>query len=222
MKLLFIEDNKDLVATIKDALKADYTLESATTGKDAEYLVQVYEYDLIILDLGLPDMDGITLCQRIRTHRINTPILMLTGQQEVAIKVLALDSGADDYLLKPFSFPELKARIRALLRRQSHTVRSSILAVGDLRLDLTNRTVKRGKDSITLQRKEFQILEYFMRNHGKIITRSMILERVWDSGFESLTNVVDVHIKYLRDQIDKNYNKKLLKTVYGLGYKLEA
>jgi len=222
MKLLFIEDNKELVATIKDALKEEYTLESASSAKDAEYLIQVYEYDLIILDIGLPDMDGITLCQRIRTYRVNTPILMLTGEHEIATKVLALDSGADDYLIKPFDFPELKARIRALLRRQSHTVHSSILTVGDLQLDLTHRTVKRGKDSIALHRKEFQILEYFMRNRGKIITRSMILERVWDSGFESLTNVVDVHIKYLRDQIDKNYSKKLLKTIYGLGYKLEA
>lgn len=222
MKLLYVEDDQDLVATVKEALEDDYIVEIALSGADGEYLTQVYEYDAIILDLGLPDIDGITLCRTIRKNGITSPILMLTGEYETNKKVTALDSGADDYLIKPFNFVELKARIRALLRRQSPTVNSSVLSVGDLTLDLTRRTVKRGDTTITLHRKEFQILAYFMHNRGKIITRNMILEHVWDSEFESLTNVVDVHIKYLRDQIDKNFNKKLIKTIYGMGYKLEA
>lgn len=222
MKLLFIEDNKNLVQTIKEDLEQDYTIEAAYSGKEAEYLIQEYEYDVIILDLGLPDTDGISLCQAIRKHEIKTPILILTGAYDVDKKVLALDSGADDYLIKPFNFQELRARIRALLRRKSHGVYSSILTVGDLKLNLTTRTVTRGNVGISLHRKEFQILEYFMHNRGKIITRSMILEHVWNNEFDTLTNVVDVHIKYLRDHIDKNFSKKLIKTVYGMGYKLDA
>ena len=163
--------------------------------------------------------------KQIASAPVLTPIPTTSGQSaaiEIDQKVKALDSGADDYLIKPFNFLELKARVRALLRRQSQTARSSVLKVGDLTLDLTKRTVQRGNQDIALHRKEFKILEYFMHNAGKIITRNMILEHVWDSEFESLTNVVDVHIKYLRDQVDKNFNKKLIKTIYGMGYKLEA
>ncbi|HZE87389.1 MAG TPA: response regulator transcription factor [Methylomirabilota bacterium] len=222
MKLLLIEDNKALLSTIKEELAKDYIIETASSGKDGDYLLHVYDYDLIILDINLPDMDGIALCQTIRKDKITTPILMMTGELKVEKKVTALDTGADDYITKPFNFSELKARIRALLRRQSETFVVNTLTVGDLQLDLKNRTVQRGELPINLNRKELQILEYFMRNRGKIITRSMILEHAWDSNFEPLTNVVDVHIKYLRDHIDKNFSKKLIKTIYGMGYKLEV
>ena len=190
MKLLFVEDDKELAVTLREVLEDDYVIDVAFSGKEAEYMIQEFEYDVIILDLGLPDIDGLKLCETIRENGITAPILMLTGDYETKRKIAALDSGADDYLTKPFNFYELRARLRALLRRQSKNVHSSVLTVADLTLDLTKRTVKRGAMDIKLHRKEFQILEYFMHNRGKIITRSMILEHVWNSETESVTNVV--------------------------------
>ena len=150
------------------------------------------------------------------------PILMLTGQSETEKKVLALDAGADDYLVKPFRFEELLARIRALLRRNTVTLTSNILSIDNLTLDPAKKTVKRNEDNITLRRKEFSLLEYLMRNNGRVITREMILDHIWESTNDSVTNVVDVHIKYLRDKVDKPYKKKLIKTVHGVGYKIET
>jgi DNA-binding response OmpR family regulator len=150
------------------------------------------------------------------------PILMLTGQAETEKKVLALDAGADDYLVKPFKIEELLARIRALLRRHPTALTSNTLSIDSLILDPSRKIVKRNEDNIVLRRKEFDLLEYLMRNNGRVITREMIVDNIWDSNHESVTNVVDVHIKYLRDKIDKPYKKKLIKTVHGVGYKIEA
>lgn len=222
MKLLIVDDEKQFAHTLKDQLKAEYAVDTVFSAEDGEYHAKEYEYDVIILDVGLPDRDGITLCHDLRQKGVKSPILMLTGELATAKKIEALDNGADDYLAKPFSFGELKARLRALLRRKSHDIRASILTVGDLSINVTDRTVKRGTKDIILQRKEFQILEYFMRNPGKLITRSKLLEHVWDSEVDSVANIVDVHIKYLRDRIDRTSQRKLIKTVYGLGYKLEA
>lgn len=222
MKILIVEDEKDMGRILKKELSPSYTVEIARSGKEGEYLSEVNEYDLIILDVLLPDIDGITLCQKIRNNHIKTPILMLTGVSETTEKVAALDSGADDYLVKPFKISELHARIRALLRRQPEIIASNILKLADLEFDLINKTVKRDNKIITLKRKELQILEYFMRNIGKVLSRDMILEHIWDSAFESFTNTIDVHIKYLRDQIDRPFDKKLIKTIYGMGYKIEA
>lgn len=222
MKILIVEDEKQFAYTLKDELKSEYAVDLVFSAEDAQYHVKEYEYDIIILDIGLPDKNGIVLCHQFRDLGVKASILMLTGEIAVAKKIEALDNGADDYLVKPFSFGELKARLRALLRRRSENIRSSILTLGDLTVNITDRTVKKGTKEIILQRKEFQILEYFMRNPGKLITRSKLLEHVWDSEADSVANVVDVHIKYLRDRIDRHSSKKLIKTVYGLGYKMEA
>lgn len=222
MKLLLIEDDKETAATLKEELERDYIVEASFTGEDGEYEAEINDYDLIILDLGLPDKDGLEVCRRVRTNRIQVPILVLTGEDDLNTKVSLLDSGADDYLTKPFRLKELKARIRALLRRQHQTFVSNILPIDDLTLDLNKKNAKRGIKIITLRRKEFYLLEYLMRNAGAVLSRGMILDHVWDSESESFANIVDVHIKYLRDQIDRPFNKKLIKTVHGLGYKIEA
>lgn len=221
MKILLIEDEKQFAKLLKRQLRSEYAVDLAFSAEEALYHVKEYEYDVIILDIGLPDKDGITLCRELREKGIKAPILMLTGEFAVAKKIEALDSGADDYLVKPFDMAELQARVRALLRRKSQHVRTSTLKVGDLTINIIDKTVTRQAKEITLQRKEFQILEYFMRNPGKLITRDTLLEHIWDSDVDSVANVVDVHIKYLRDRIDKPFSKKIIKTIYGLGYKLE-
>jgi DNA-binding response OmpR family regulator len=221
MKILLVDDEKEMVNTLKRELSSDYIVEAAYSGHEAEELIDTNEYDIIILDMILPDMDGSLLCQTIRSKDIKSPILMLTGVNETKKKITALDSGADDYLTKPFHFAELHAHLRALLRRQPEIITSNILKIADLEFDAINRTVKRGNKSIVLKRKELQLLEYFMRNIGKVISRDMILEHLWDSSFDSFTNTIDVHVKYLRDQIDRPFEKKLIKTIYGMGYKLE-
>ena len=222
MKILLVEDEKAMSRTLKKELSTDYIVKVAFSGKEGEYLTNMSDYDLIILDVILPDIDGITLCQTIRNNHIKTPILMLTGVSEITKKIKALDSGADDYLIKPFRLAELRARIRALLRRQPEIISSRFLTIADLQFDLINKTVRRGEQIIVLRRKELQILEYFMRHIGKVISRDMLLEHLWDSAYESFANTIDVHIKYLRDQIDRPFDKKLIKTVYGFGYKIEA
>jgi two-component system, OmpR family, copper resistance phosphate regulon response regulator CusR len=222
MKILIVEDEKHFAQLLKKQLKSEYAIDLAYSAEEGEYHAKEYEYDVIILDIGLPDKDGISLCRDLREKGIKSSILMLTGEYAVAKKIEALDSGADDYLVKPFNMAELQARVRALLRRRSQNVRTNILKVGDLTVNIVDKTVKRGTKEIPLQRKEFQILEYFMRNPGKLITRSTLLEHIWDSDVDSVANIVDVHIKYLRDRIDKPFPKKLIKTVYGLGYKMEV
>ena len=223
MKLLLIEDDKETVATLKEGLGKDYILETSFTGEDGEYRAEIDEYDLIILDLGLPDKDGLEICRKVRKNGIKVPILVLTGEDDLNAKVSLLEAGADDYLTKPFTFSELKARIRALLRRQHYqTFASDILSIEDLTLDINKKIAKRGMRIISLRRKEFYLLEYLIRNAGTVLSRGMIMDHVWNSESDSLTNIVDVHIKYLRDQIDRPFDKKLIKTVHGLGYKIEA
>lgn len=221
MKILIVEDDKQLAQILKKQLKLEYAVDVACSAEEALYHVKEYEYDVIVLDIGLPDKDGISLCRELREKDIKSSILMLTGEFSITKKIESLDNGADDYLVKPFDMKELQARVRALLRRRSQHVRSSILKVGDITINIIDKTVTRGVKEISLQRKEFQILEYFMRNPGKLITRSTLLEHVWDSDSDSVANIVDVHIKYLRDRIDKPFSKKHIKTVYGLGYKME-
>ena len=221
MKLLIVEDEKQFAKTLKSQLKQEYAVDLAFSAEDGESHSKVYDYDLFILDVGLPDSDGISLCQSLRAKGVCSPILMLTGESSVDKKIEALDGGADDYLVKPFSISELRARLRALMRRKVDSLQTKVLEAGDLILNLSDRTVRRGKKDIDLKRKEFQMLEYFMRNPGKLITRDNLIEHIWDSDVESVANVVDVHIKYLRDRIDRPFHRKLIKTVYGLGYKLE-
>jgi len=220
MKILLIEDEKEMALTIKEKLKNDYQIDLAFTGEKGEEFALSKNYDLIIIDLMLPDKNGLEVCRNLRKEKISIPILILTGEGSIKKKVLALEGGADDYLTKPFSFAELKVRIMALMRRNKHDY-SQALVVGDLLLDLEKRIVKRGNHHIPLRRKEIALLEYLMRNPGRVLTRDMILNNVWGENEEPLYNTVDVHIKYIRDRIDKNCPQKMIKTVYGLGYKLE-
>ncbi len=222
MKILVIEDDKQTAETIRDEMKDYYAVDVAYTGEDGEYQAGVNDYDTILIDWILPDIDGTTVCREIRKAGIKAPILMLTGQTETKDKVFALDAGADDYLTKPFSFAELLARVRALMRRNPDTIPSNILAVGDLTLNVTSNTVKYKETTIPLRKKEFGLLECLMRNKGRVLTRSMILEHVWDSDTDPITNTIDVHINSLREKIDRPFGTFLIKTVHGLGYKVEA
>ncbi|MEK7238435.1 MAG: response regulator transcription factor, partial [Nitrospirota bacterium] len=176
------------------------------------------EYDLIILDIMLPDINGIELCRRIKNHNIKTPVLMLTAVDSTESKVKGLDSGADDYLTKPFAFEEFLARVRALLRRP--TLMSAFLKVSDLTLDPVRHEAKRGGQIIQLTWKEFALLEYLMRNKGRILSRTKIFDHIWGDDLDTSSNVVDVYISYLRDKIDKNYSPKLIHTVRNVGYVL--
>lgn len=221
MKILVVDDDQQILDTLKDQLSTYFMIETATKGEEGEFLAQVNDYDLIILDYMLPDISGLEICQKLRDNNIKTPILMLTGKGEVEEKVQALNLGIDDYLTKPFNIDELLARVRALLRRPQ-IIQSNVIKVGDLVIDLDKGIVRRGQKTIHLRRKELYLLEYLARNVGRVISREMILEHVWDSDDEPITNTVDVHIKYLRDSIDRQFEKKLIKTIHGFGYKLEA
>ncbi|MDO8269423.1 MAG: response regulator transcription factor [Candidatus Levybacteria bacterium] len=222
MKLLLIEDDFEIAITLKEELEKNYIVKISATGEDGEYQAEINDYDLILLDLGLPDKDGLEVCRNIRKSGVRAPILVLTGQADLKMKVSLLDAGADDYLTKPFKLEELMARVRALLRRPKETLLSNTLSTSDLTLDLDKKTAKRETQLIALRKKEFYLLEYLVRNAGNVVSRGMILDNVWDNDCDSLTNIVDVHINYLRDRIDKPYDKKLIKTVHGLGYKIEA
>ncbi len=210
-----------MAATLKTALQNLFVVETAATGEEGEYLAQLNCFDLILLDIILPDMHGADLNKKIRKAKIMAPILILTGQASKEEKMRAFASGADDYVTKPFELDELIARMHALLRRPS-TLPNEKISVGDLSVDLSSGTVTRDGKKLTLRRKEYLILEYLMRNAGKVVTRQTLMDHVWEINEETTGNVVDVHIKYLRDQIDKSFTKKLVKTVHGLGYKIEA
>lgn len=222
MRILLIEDDETIVETIKNRLRKTYAIDTATTGERGKHLAEVCDYDLILLDLNLPDAHGSDICQALRNNRVRTPIMILTGQHDIADKVDTLDSGADDYLTKPFSFAELNARIRALLRRNPEPTDMSLLTAADLSLDPVRRIVIRGDKVIRLRRKEFNILEYLLRNKGKVVKRQMILDHVWDDETNAASNIVDVHVKYLRDFIDKPFSRPLIRTIHGVGYKIES
>lgn len=221
MKILLIEDNKSVAESVRSLLKMNYTVDLAFTGETGKEEALTNIYDLIICDLLLSDISGIEVCRFLRKNGLRTPILMLTGQTETARKVSALDAGADDYLTKPFSSEELQARIRALLRRGPETLASNVLTIADLSFDLNKGVVTRSGQIIKLRRKELNLLEYLLRNKGRVISRNMILDYLWDNDDISGTNTIDVHIKHLRDQIDKPFEKKLIKTIHGIGYRLE-
>lgn len=222
MKLLLIDDDREMLETLKEELERTYIVETSSTGDDAEYLATMNSYDLILLDLNLPKKNGKEICVAIRNKQIDVPIIVVSGEQEVITKEHLLNIGADDYVTKPFHIGELKARIRALLRRKNQLISTKTLTVSDLTLDLEQRMAWRAGKSISLRKKEFYLLEYLLSNAGKVLSRGMIFDHVWDTSSEAATNVVDVHIKYLRDQIDRPFSKKLIKTISGMGYKIEA
>jgi len=220
MKLLLVEDDAALVAAVSQGLRgAGYAVDTAGSGEECVRLLRLGTYDVMVLDLGLPDVDGITLLRRLRDDELTTPVLVLTARGELTDRVAGLDAGADDYLQKPFAFPELLARLRALLRR-GVPVAPTILRVGDLELDPARFEVHRRGQALSLTTKEFAILEYFMRHAGELITRTMLLDGCWDSSYEGLSNLVDVHVSRLRRKLEIPGARPLLHTVRGAGFLL--
>ncbi len=221
MRILVIEDEVKIAQFIKRGLKEEgYAVDVASDGEEGHFMLSSNEYDAIILDLMLPKIDGLTLCRTLRKEGNQTPIIMLTAKDTVKDKVKGLDSGADDYLPKPFAFEELLARVRVLLRKKDSRVQTQ-LKVDDLTLDLLTHKVTRGDREIDLTVKEYALLEYLMRNAGNIVTRTMISEHVWDINFDTFTNVIDVYINYLRNKIDSDFENKMIHTVRGKGYLLK-
>ncbi|MCH8311424.1 MAG: heavy metal response regulator transcription factor [Nitrospinae bacterium] len=218
MRILIVEDEKKVAGFIKKGLEEEtYAVDVAYDGEDGLHMGVENQYDLIILDLMLPIIDGLNVLSRLRGKKVETPILLLTAKDSVEDKVTGLNSGADDYLTKPFAFSELLARIRVLLRR-GKTETKTVLQIDGLSLDLVSHKVKRHDEEIELTGKEYSLLEYFMRNQGKVLTRTMIAEHVWDYNFDTFTNVIDVYVNHLRKKIDKGYPEKLLHTLRGVGY----
>jgi two-component system, OmpR family, copper resistance phosphate regulon response regulator CusR len=222
MRILIAEDDAALANFVRQGLQSEhYTVDLATDGEQARAMGSENEYDLVVLDLNLPRMDGINVLRHLRLKRPSLPVLVLTLRSRVEDRVQCLDTGADDYLPKPFSFSELSARIRALLRR-SHLPSESIIEVEDLKLDRVQHRAERAGRRIDLTTKEFSLLEYLMRNAGRQVSRAMIIEHVWNLTFDTTTNVVDVYINYLRRKVDDGHARKLIHTVRGVGYELRG
>ncbi len=220
MRILIVEDNRSLNQSLLRSLEEDgHAVDAAFDGSEGEYLAEVTEYDTIILDIMLPKKNGLEVCRALRHKGLRTPILTLTARDAIEDRVTGLDSGADDYLVKPFAMAELRARLRALMRRDLPD-KSGELQVGDLTLDPATHKVERGGKQIDLTSKEFALLEYFMRNPERLITREMAEEHVWDYDYEGVSNVIDVYIRRLRRKVDDPFTIKLLETVRGAGYRL--
>lgn len=221
MKILVVEDEKKVAKFLQQGLEEEhYAVDVAADGEQGENRAATESYDLIILDVFLPKKDGIQVLKGLRAKRITTPVLMLTAKSAIDDKVEGLDSGADDYLTKPFAFAELLARVRSLLRRGA-AEKSTILKVADLQLDTVTHKAKRGEQIIELTGKEYSLLEYLMRNANRALTRTLISEHIWNYNFDTGTNVVDVYMNHLRSKIDDGFEKKLLHTVRGVGYVLK-
>ena len=222
MRVLVVEDERRLASIIKRGLiEEGYAVDAVYDGEEAQYMAETTTYDIIILDIMLPKKDGIAVCQDLRAKKINTPILMLTARDSVEDRVKGLDSGADDYVIKPFAFSELLARIRALLRRESLS-KTPKIQVGDLLLDTLTREAWRGDRKIDLTTKEYSILEYFMSHPNMVITRTMLEENAWDYEYDSMSNIIDVYIRRLRRKVDEEGEDSLIQTVRGAGYRLKA
>ena len=222
MRLLVIEDEKKVARFIKKRLEEEgYAVDLAFDGEEGLAMLLDPVHDLILLDIALPKIDGLQVLKKLREKKVRTPVLLLTVRATIEDKVLGLDSGADDYLTKPFAFQELLARIRALLRRKAE-VGPPLLQVEDLVLDPARHLVTRGGERIDLTSKEFSLLEYLMHNAGRVVTRAMISEHVWNYDFDTETNVIDVYVNYLRRKIDPGGEKKLIHTVRGSGYVLKS
>ena len=222
MRTLVIEDETEIAKFLKQGLEEEhFSVDLAQTAKEAIKLGTDYDYDVMVIDIQLPDGDGIDVCKQIRAAKKPGSIIMLTVRTETDTKVKAFDAGADDYLTKPFSFDELISRIRALMRREKQ-LKGDKLVVNDLELDTKKHIVSRNGKKIDLRKKEFELLEYLMRNQDVVLTRTMILEHVWDMNTDPFTNTVDVHMRHLRKKVDEGHKKKIIKTVHGSGYKIEG
>lgn len=218
MRMLIVEDEKDLCNILKKRLQKGYTIDVCMDGEIAKDYLNTYTYDIILLDIMLPKIDGITLLKWLRNQKKTTPVLLLTAKSSIEERVNGLDSGADDYLIKPFAFEELQARLRVLLRRNIAADPNDILIYEDLVMDTKKKKVSRNGKEISLTTKEYKLLQYMMRNPGHVLSRDQLEQRGWDSTFEGSSNIIDVYIRYLRKKIDSDYEKKLIHTVYGKGY----
>jgi len=222
MRILVVEDSRRLAGIIKRGLLEEgYAIDVAFDGEEAQYMAETTPFDLVILDIMLPKKDGVTVCRELRAKKVNTPILMLTAKDSVDDKVAGLDSGADDYQVKPFAFAELLARVRALLRREI-IPKTQKLQAGDLVMDVQTREVWRGERKIDLTAKEYAILEYFLRRPNVVVTRTMLGENVWDYEFDGISNIIDVYVRRIRRKIDENGKNSLIQTLRGAGYRLRV
>ena len=222
MNIIIIEDDKKTAAFIMKGLEqAGFNTVHAADGKDGLFKMKTGEFDVAVIDIMLPEMDGFTVIQKLREAKIKTPVLVLSAKNSVEDKVRGLQAGGDDYLAKPFAFAELLARIQALLRRASNVVEPTTLTVGDLTIDLLSHKVHRAGVRIDIQPQEYVLLEYLMRNAGRIVSKTMIIEHVWEYNFDPQTNIVETRMCRLREKIDKPFEKKLIHTVRGFGYVME-
>jgi len=221
VRVLLVEDQTKLARAVRRGLQQEgYAVDVAATGDDGLHLATEVDYDAVVLDVMLPGLDGFEVCRRMRVQGRWAPVLMLTARDGVADRVTGLDVGADDYLIKPFALRELLARLRALVRRGAGE-RPAVLTVGSLRLDPAAHTVSRDGQPVELSAREFALLEFFMRHPGEVVTRTQVLEHVWDFNYEGLSNVVDVYVGYLRRKLEQPFGRPLLRTVRGVGYALE-
>jgi len=221
MKILIVEDDLEAAAYLAKGLKeSGYQTEHVADGKEALYRIAAESYDALIVDRMLPGVDGLTIIKTMRSAGNSAPVLILSALGDVDDRVRGLKAGGDDYLTKPYAFAELLARLEALLRRGKGDAQDTVLRVGDLEMDLVSRTVTRSGSAIELKPKEFSLLEYLMRHAGHVVTRTMLLENVWDYSFDPQTNVIDVHISRLRQKLDKGFDKPLLHTIRGAGYSI--
>ena len=222
MRILVVEDDKKIASFVVNGFKQNgFAVDHARDGEEALALMRATPYDAAVLDIMLPKMDGLAVLQEIRRAGIKTPVIVLSAKASVDDRVRGLQAGGDDYLTKPFAFSELLARVQALLRRSSQTAEPTKLSVADLTLDLLTREVTRGGKKIELQTREFALLEYLMRNGGRVVTKTMILEHIWDYSFDPQTNIVDVLVHRLRAKVDKDFPVKLIQTIRGAGYMLK-
>jgi two-component system OmpR family response regulator len=222
VRLLVVEDARKMSGLLERAFREDgYAVDVQAKGRDAVWMASECDFDAIILDVGLPDIDGFDVCRQLRARKRWMPILMLTARDAVPDRVRGLDVGADDYLTKPFHIEELRARMRALIRR-GPVERPAVLSVGDLLLDPAARTVHRGGAPVSLTAKEFAVLEYLMRHPGQVISRTRFLEHVWDFARDGDSNIVDVYMRFLRDKIDRPFGRRSIETVRGAGYRLTS
>jgi two-component system OmpR family response regulator len=223
MRVLIVEDDEQIASfVIKGLRQAGFAVDHAADGEDGLHMAEVNPYDVMIIDIMLPERDGFSVIESLRSRGNTTPILVLSARGSLDDKLKGFQSGSDDYLTKPFSFSELLARLQALLRRTNRGQSQNALGVGDLQMDLLSRKVTRGNREIELQPREFALLEYLMRNSGNVVSKTMILEHVWDYHFDPQTNVVDVLVHRLRNKIDKDFQTKLIQTVRGVGYVLKV
>ena len=221
MRILVVEDDKKIASFIIKGLKqAGYTADHAADGEEAFFMAQSSSYDAAVVDIMLPTMDGLTLIEKLRKEKIDTPVIILSAKRSVDDRIKGLRAGGDDYLVKPFSFSELLVRIQALMRRANMSTSPVKLTVGALSMDLLTREVKRGGKKIELQPREFSLLEYFMRNTGNVLSKAVIMEHVWGYDFDPQTNIVDVLVSRLRSKIERDFEKKMISTIRGVGYVL--